>query len=345
MPLFHLFPDRSGNLLIVWLVLLCLAATVSASCQTPGPAFPPLRLTNSSASFKELTAKLDAVISDGVRGGDARWSEDTTSFAVQLTSADETLWSSYFTAKILGEYRDSGPTLVTGDTAFRAASITKTFTVYALLLEKRINLEDSITKYLPALRDGPTKDKWAVDFDQITVRSLASQLSGIARETGQSDLALDRNEMPEDPVKNGFPPIAGDDEHLGPCQKTETDRPCTGPDIIGRARNRSMVFFPNYRSTYSNVAYSLLGLALENVTGQAFPDIIASSILVPLGMHNTKFSKPNDSDGIIPYGFNNWRTDLGADNPFVFVLSHFMSDYEFLALEAYIALQTISQSI
>ena len=85
-----------------------------------------------------------------------------------------------------------------------------------------------------------------------------------------------------------------------------------------------MVFYPNYRSTYSNVAFSLLGLALENVTGQAFPDIIASSILAPLGMHNTRFSKPKDSDGIIPYGFNDWRSDLGANNPFVFVLLYMM---------------------
>ncbi|MCJ1402969.1 hypothetical protein MMC11_006191 [Xylographa trunciseda] len=294
---------------------MCLAATVSPNCQTSGPAFPPLRLVKSSSLLDILTAKLDVIISDDLHGEDTHWSEDTTSFAVQLTSANETLWSSYFTAKILGRYRDSGPLAVNGDTVFRAASITKTFTVYALLLEKRINLEDPITKFLPALRDGSMKDKWAVDFDQITIRSLASQLSGIARETGQSDLALDRHEMPEDPVKNGFPAIAVDDEHLGPCQKTENDRPCTSSDIIGRARNRSMVFYPNYRSTYSNVAYSLLGLALENVTGEAFPDVIASLILNPLAMHNTGFSKPNDSDGIIPYGFNNWRTDLGADNP------------------------------
>ncbi|MCJ1390340.1 hypothetical protein MMC18_003199 [Xylographa bjoerkii] len=301
-----------------------------------GFPFPPPRLAKSNPSLNTLTAKLDAVISSDFRGEDSYWSENTTSFAVQLTSTNETLWSSYFTAKILGEYRDSRSTAVTGDTMFRAASITKTFTVLALLLEKRIDLEDPITKYLPTLRDGSGKDKWAVDFDQITIRSLASQLSGIARESrfnyqcrfhrqdeglrflplaGQSDLSQDRNEMPEDPLKNGFPPIAADDEHLGPCQKTPNDRPCTGSDVIGRARNRSMVFYPNYRSTYSNVAYSLLGLALENVTGQSFEDIIASSILKPLGMHNTSFSKPSDSDGIIPYGFNDWRTDLGADNP------------------------------
>ena len=183
MPVLYQYHDGSVNSFVIWLGLLCLVAIVSASCQTPGPAFPPLRFTNSSASFKELSAKLNAVISGCLHGEDANWSEDTTSFAVQLTSADETLWSSYFTAKILGEYEDSGPTLVTGDTAFRAASITKTFTVYALLLESRINLEDPITKYLPALKDGSKNDRWAVDFDQITIRSLASQLSGIARES------------------------------------------------------------------------------------------------------------------------------------------------------------------
>ena len=173
----------SAPTVIVWLVLARFLATVHAGCHIPGPAFPTPRLARNSSSLSTITTKLDTIIKNILHGEDAHWSEDTTSFAIQLTSADETLWSEYFTAKILGDYKDSGPTPVTGDTVFRAASITKTFTIYALLLEKRINLEDPITKYLPALRDGSERDAWAVDFDEITIRSLASQLSGIARES------------------------------------------------------------------------------------------------------------------------------------------------------------------
>ena len=80
---------------------------------------------------------------------------------------------------------------------------------------------------------------------------------------------------------------------------------------------RIKVFSPNDHSTYSNVAFSLLGMALENVTGTSYSDIITQSILVPLKMENTGTSKPKDSAGIIPWGPNSWDQDLGADAPWV----------------------------
>ena len=89
-------------------------------------------------------------------------------------------------------------------------------------------------------------------------------------------------------------------------------------DIIGVARNRTRVFNPNERSSYSNVAFSLLGLALESVTGRAYSETIASSMLEPLGMMHTTTTKPKDSDGVIPLEPNHWRLELGADIPYVY---------------------------
>jgi CubicO group peptidase (beta-lactamase class C family) len=116
--------------------------------------------------------------------------------------------------------------------------------------------------------------------------------------------------------------------------KNSTDRPCTAsgeshsilclysrvlifyPEIIGRARNRTKVFEANDRSTYSNVAFSLLGQVLERATGKDYAQIIAASITGPLGMDNTTIRKPKDSDGIIPWGpVNDWAQDLGPDTP------------------------------
>lgn len=34
-------------------------------------------------------------------------------------------------------------------------------------------------------------------------------------------------------------------------------------------------------------------------------------------MVNTRTTKPKDTDGIIPYGPNDWAQDLGADSPYV----------------------------
>ncbi|MCJ1478953.1 hypothetical protein MMC13_007637 [Lambiella insularis] len=299
-----------ANLELLFAIFIVVADAVQP-CYTPGPAFPvPFLLANNSL-LGSLQTELDAVIAESLVS--QLWNTSTTSFAVQLTSGDETLWSSYFTAPILGKYKDSEPRPVTGDTAFRAASISKSFTVYALLLEQGINLEDPITKYLPALNEG-REDGWGPTFDQITIRSLASQLSGIARETGQMDLAVDSNTL-HDPERHGFPPIRTDDTYLAPCGKTLDDKPCDAKDIVNVARKRASVFEANARSTYSNVAFSLLGLALENVTGKAYLDVISSSILEPLKMRDTSFIKPKDSSGIIPYGVNHWTVDLGANRP------------------------------
>ena len=87
-------------------------------------------------------------------------------------------------------------------------------------------------------------------------------------------------------------------------------------EIIGRARNRTKVFEANDRSTYSNVAFSLLGQVLEKATGKPYAEIIASLITGPLGMNNTGTTKPEDSAGIIPWGpINDWAQELGPDNP------------------------------
>jgi len=74
---------------------------------------------------------------------------------------------------------------------------------------------------------------------------------------------------------------------------------------------------PNDRSTYSNLAFSLLGIVLEKATSKSYFEAISSSILDPLGMSNTRVTKPKDSKGIIPYVTNDWALDLGSDTPYV----------------------------
>jgi len=63
------------------------------------------------------------------------------SWAVQLTSSEETLWNSFSTAKELKPE-------VNGDIRFRIASIFKAITIYALLIEKSIDLNDPVTLYI-----------------------------------------------------------------------------------------------------------------------------------------------------------------------------------------------------
>jgi CubicO group peptidase (beta-lactamase class C family) len=77
-----------------------------------------------------------------------------------------------------------GVSVVNSDTVYRLASVTKLFTVLGILRIETISLEDSITKYLPELRDmneqAETQDAInTVDWDSITVGALAAHQSGI----------------------------------------------------------------------------------------------------------------------------------------------------------------------
>lgn len=150
---------------------------------------------------------------------------------------------------------------------------------------------------------------------------------------GIYDLAVSRDILP-DPSVIGLPPIAFNDTYLAPCLKNSTDRACTpsgtwfplsvfrrayadcfsAAEIIEIANRHLPVFSPNDRSTYSNITYTLLGLAHQNATGKAYTDIINSYILEPLGMNHTGTTKPKDSAGIIPSGPNDWAQELGPDN-------------------------------
>jgi len=75
------------------------------------------------------------------------------------------------------------------------------------------------------------------------------------------------------------------------------------------------VFAPNQKSTYSNVAFEILGLVLENVTGTSYEKAIRQTILDPIGMANTSTTTPKQSVMAIPAMENWWSNDLGIQSP------------------------------
>lgn len=163
------------------LVILSLLALVNSIKYVPGPAFPPLSLDADSEVARALQAKLGDVVRTVLldQNYHTEWSPTTSSFAIQLTSADETIWTSYHTADVTGNV-GAVQQQVSGGTVFRIASITKTFTVLALLLDKSIFLDDSIIEYIPELS---SSSESSIQWNQITLRALASHLAGIPRDS------------------------------------------------------------------------------------------------------------------------------------------------------------------
>ena len=227
-------------------VLASLSALVFSSCFEPSEPLPAPYLTPGSPGLADLFSGLDSVIQKALTQSTANWNTSVTSHAIDLTSANETLWQSFHTAPLLGEYDDGGPTNVTGNTVFRIASLSKIFTVLAILLQQqegKLDLKDPVTKYLPQLRQNDIPD--GVQWEHISLESLASQLSGIPRECSYSELTLpcmlikdlDGQEDLADGIfakmlgianvqEAGLPPVRADE--LATCGTNhETSKTCT----------------------------------------------------------------------------------------------------------------------
>lgn len=67
---------------------------------------------------------------------------------------------------------------------------------------------------------------------------------------------------------------------------------------------------------YTNIAYNLLGMALEHVHSKSYETIIQELIFDPVGMHDSSFETPSENDGILPQAGDRWFADpFGNFNP------------------------------
>lgn len=85
--------------------------------------------------------------------------------------------------------------------------------------------------------------------------------------------------------------------------------------LMESVKPKAPVFAPNQKSTYSNVAFELLGLAIENATNQTYESYIKDAIFKPLNMTKSSLSKPLDSAGVIPFEPHYWDIDTGIQSP------------------------------
>lgn len=86
-------------------------------------------------------------------------------------------------------------------------------------------------------------------------------------------------------------------------------------DLIRSVREDHPTFAPNQQSTYSNIAFELLGLVLANVTNQTYESYINEAIFKPLEMDRSTFSIPPDSEGVIPLWPHYYDVNEGVQNP------------------------------
>lgn len=145
----------------------------------------------------------------------------------------------------------------------RIGSLTKPFTVAVLLRlvdQGKVSLDDLIEDYIPGMPNGKT----------ATLRDLASMTSGIPSYTFNEEFT---SELAADP-----------DAVFQPEQ------------LIDYIKDDKPSFPAGTQVEYSNTNTVLLGLVIEEVTGQPFAEVLQTELLDPLGLPETSF--PTDSPAI-----------------------------------------------
>lgn len=153
------------------------------------------------------------------------------------------------------------------ETKFRMASHSKLFTAIAIMQlreQGKLRLDDPVEKYLPWFKAAPAGD----DDGQITIEQLLSHSSGLQREAGDHWVSFE------------FP---------------------TADQLKRLYAERKAAFAPSVRWKYSNLAYSVAGMVIEQVTGQKWADYVDRNVFQPLGMTSSGVDR-NISGLAVPYG-------------------------------------------
>ena len=181
-------------------------------------------------------------------------SREQPGVSIGLVYGQELIW-----AKGYGYADLATKTPATRTTAYRIASLSKVFTTTAILRLRDaglLQLNDPVAEHLDwfHLEDAHT------DSPVITIRHLLTHTSGLPRELDA--LYWDDMEFPD----------------------RET--------FIQMFQKASTILPREAKFKYSNVAFGVLGLLVEAVSGQSYSDYVTKNIFEPLGMTQSSVLPP-----------------------------------------------------
>ncbi|SCO88950.1 uncharacterized protein FRV6_13078 [Fusarium oxysporum] len=287
-------------------------AVVAASRQCPplGPVLPAPRRPAQHAAVKSAIEGITASLKT-----ETGFNYSAISIGVQSIFEDAPLLDFHHSPPHPDPNR--GTNKVNASTVYRIGSISKVFTVLAALQlaeDGLLNMNDAITRWIPELSGYPDSGNELdeVNWEEVTVESVAAHLSGIG-----ADIATDLAAFDGDWEALGLPSISAHIKALV-CSGMSNLRACTAQDLLNAYQSRRPPVYPPFQSpVYSNSGTSLLGLVVEAASNRTFEEFIRAKILSPLGMHHTTIAtKPEDVDSMfIPVGSTDWNRDLGVFGP------------------------------
>ncbi len=145
----------------------------------------------------------------------------------------------------------------TKDTVYEIGSISKQFASEALMLlveDGKVNLDDSIRKYLPA--NAP--EIW----QKITVRDLLNHTSGLKDWTEIKDFSYRRE--------------------------------YSAKEFIDLVKDFPLLFQPKDNWSYSNTNLPLVGIIVERASGESYEDFVTERIIKPLNFPTIRFKHQAD---------------------------------------------------
>lgn len=172
------------------LLIAATAALAAPNCPPLGPTFEKPTNFKSSTAMQAAISNLTEILTARAQDNSPTVRANTTSYSIEVFSTskeDPVIFSWHHTASFLPASNTSGVTKVDADTVYRLGSLTKVFTVFTWLAQDGDSKwGDPITKYVPELAaaaDRAKSDPVAnVPWDEVTIGSLAGQLSGAIRD-------------------------------------------------------------------------------------------------------------------------------------------------------------------
>ncbi|KAF1809860.1 beta-lactamase/transpeptidase-like protein [Eremomyces bilateralis CBS 781.70] len=268
-------------------------------CPLLGPRFPlPTGLPTSKplqAALMNLTAALDALSTGDSH--DFTATTNTTSFSVALFSSDPLSNASspfFYQYHHTASNSTAGPIgvrEVNADSVYNVARITSVFTVYAFLVAAGdTHWLDPITKHVPELAASEgSQPVESVKWEDVRLIDLASNMAGIGRDATLDSLS--NKSVPKAlasilPTKN--------QQLISTFSKNHRD-------FLKLMAKRRPVNLPSSTPTYSNAAFQLLALAVENINRKPFNTTFDQSFLQPLNMRSSTLGAPNNTkNAVIP---------------------------------------------
>jgi CubicO group peptidase (beta-lactamase class C family) len=172
---------------------------------------------------------------------------------------------------------------VTKDSVFRIASVSKLFTTVGILVLKeqgKLAVNDLLSKYIPDFPYG----------DRITIKNMLQHTSGI--------------------------PDFGDLEPFSSNEAKEWKPDELVNSLKEHLNSHPLDFDPGTKAVYSNSNFMILGVIIETVSGIAFKDFMAQSVVEPLDMKNTGVGSDTE---VVPHRVSGYNVQDGKTANAVFV--------------------------